>query len=145
MDVSEITQMMFDPRCLMSGSDPKHGKILTASALFRGEQISTGDVEMNLKKLGDKHAGQFVEWIPNRMMTSICKVNPAMRSSNISGTIISNSTSIQSSMRRLVNSFDKMYKKKAFLHWYTEEGMDIQEFEEARQNLNDLISEYQQY
>ena len=79
------------------------------------------------------------------MMSSICKVNPAMQSSNISGTLIANSTSIQSSMRRLVNSFDKMYKKKAYVHWYTQEGMDLMEFEEARANINDLISEYQQY
>ena len=38
-----------------------------------------------------------------------------------------------------------MYAKKAFLHWYTGEGMDVLEFEEARSNLNDLINEYQQY
>lgn len=125
MDVNEITNMMFDPRCLMSGNDPKYGKMLTASCLFRGQNISTGEVDMILKKLGDKYASQFVEWIPNRMMSSICKVNPAMNSSNISGTMISNSTSIQSSMRRLVTNFDKMYKKKAFIHWYTGEGMDI--------------------
>ena len=34
---------------------------------------------------------------------------------------------------------------KAFLHWYTNEGMDEMEFTEAESNLNDLISEYQQY
>ena len=128
MNIPEITAQMFDPRVLMSSSDPKYGKILSASALFRGESISTSEVEHNLKKLSDKHAGQFVEWIPNRMMCSICKVNPAMKMSNISGSIVANSTSIQSSMKRLVDSFDKMYAKKAFLHWYTNEGMDIMEF-----------------
>lgn len=38
-----------------------------------------------------------------------------------------------------------MYRRKAFLHWYTGEGMDEMEFTEAESNLNDLISEYQQY
>ena len=38
-----------------------------------------------------------------------------------------------------------MYKRKAFLHWYTEEGMDEQEFEESQINANDLINEYQLY
>ena len=33
----------------------------------------------------------------------------------------------------------------AFLHWYTGEGMDEMEFTEAESNLNDLVSEYQQY
>ncbi len=38
-----------------------------------------------------------------------------------------------------------MYSRKAFLHWYTSEGMDEIEFSEAESNLSDLISEYEQY
>ena len=38
-----------------------------------------------------------------------------------------------------------MFMRKAFLHWYTGEGMDEMEFNEAESNMNDLISEYQQY
>uniref|UniRef100_A0A3B4BGJ1 Tubulin/FtsZ GTPase domain-containing protein n=1 Tax=Periophthalmus magnuspinnatus TaxID=409849 RepID=A0A3B4BGJ1_9GOBI len=33
----------------------------------------------------------------------------------------------------------------SFLHWYTGEGMDEMEFTEAESNMNDLVSEYQQY
>ena len=38
-----------------------------------------------------------------------------------------------------------MFRRKAFLHWYTGEGMEEMEFTEAESNLSDLISEYQQY
>lgn len=38
-----------------------------------------------------------------------------------------------------------MFKRKAFLHWYTGEGMDELEFTEAESNINDLLTEYQQY
>jgi tubulin beta len=38
-----------------------------------------------------------------------------------------------------------MFRRKAFLHWYTGEGMDEMEFTEAESNMNDLMSEYQQY
>ena len=38
-----------------------------------------------------------------------------------------------------------MFRRRAFLHWYTGEGMDEMEFSEAENNMNDLISEYQQY
>nr|CAI5857284.1 unnamed protein product [Callosobruchus analis] len=38
-----------------------------------------------------------------------------------------------------------MFRRKAFLHWYTGEGMEEIEFSEAESNMNDLISEYQQY
>merc|ERR1712182_5648 len=36
-------------------------------------------------------------------------------------------------------------RRKAFLHWYTGVGMDEMEFTEAESNMNDLVSEYQQY
>ena len=38
-----------------------------------------------------------------------------------------------------------MFRRRAFLHWYTAEGMDEMEFTEAESNMNDLVSEYQQY
>merc|ERR1712118_58683 len=41
--------------------------------------------------------------------------------------------------------FTAMFRRKAFLHWYTGEGMDEMEFTEAESNMNDLVSEYQQY
>ena len=35
--------------------------------------------------------------------------------------------------------FSAMYKRKAFLHWYTGEGMDEMEFTEAESNCHDLM------
>ncbi|KAM7266269.1 hypothetical protein ACFE04_004166 [Oxalis oulophora] len=47
--------------------------------------------------------------------------------------------------RRVSEQFTAMFRRKAFLHWYTGEGMDEREFTEAESNMNDLVSEYQQY
>jgi tubulin beta len=63
----------------------------------------------------------------------------------MSATFIGNSTSIQELFKRVGDQFSAMFKKKAFLHWYTSEGMDEIEFDEAESNMNDLVSEYQQY
>ncbi|GAY39105.1 hypothetical protein CUMW_041840 [Citrus unshiu] len=49
------------------------------------------------------------------------------------------------SCKRVSEQFTVMFKRKAFLHWYTGEGMDEMEFTEAESNMNDLVSEYQQY
>ena len=58
-------------------------------------------------------------------MTSICKVSPAYKSSSMSGTSLFNSTTIAQTLKRVDENFEKMYKKKAFVHLYTAEGMDI--------------------
>ena len=63
----------------------------------------------------------------------------------MSATFIGNTTAIQELFKRMSEQFQTMYRRKAFLHWYTGEGMDEMEFTEAESNVNDLISEYQQY
>jgi len=44
--------------------------------------------------------------------------------------------------KRVGEQFTCMFRRKAFLHWYTGEGMDEMEFTEAESNMNDLVSEY---
>jgi len=63
----------------------------------------------------------------------------------MSATFIANSTSIKALFKRVAAQFSAMFRKKAFVHWYLEEGMDEVEFTEAESNMHDLISEYQQY
>jgi tubulin beta len=37
------------------------------------------------------------------------------------------------------SQFQQMFKRKAFMHWYTGEGMDEMEFSEAESNTQDLM------
>merc|ERR1712061_742017 len=61
------------------------------------------------------------------------------------GTFVGNTTAIQEIFKRISEQFTAMFRRKAFLNWYTGEGMDEMEFTEAESNMNDLVSEYQQY
>ena len=83
----------------------------------------------------------FVSWIPNNIKSTIISVPPD--DSPLSGTFVANTTAIQSAFVRISRQFAKMYKRKAFLHWYKGEGMDEMEFQEADKNLADLCTEYQ--
>ncbi|KAH8094227.1 hypothetical protein JL720_4220 [Aureococcus anophagefferens] len=98
LTVPELTQQQFDAKNMMCAADPRHGRYLTCSCLFRG-RMSTKEVDEQMLNVINKNSSYFVEWIPNN----------------------------------------------AFLHWYTGEGMDEMEFTEAESNMNDLVSEYQQY
>ena len=63
----------------------------------------------------------------------------------MAATFMGNTTAIQELFRRISEQFTAMFRRKAFLHWYLGEGMDELEFSEAGSNVNDIISEYQQY
>ena len=60
----------------------------------------------------------------------------------MSATFTGNSTAIQELFKCISEQFTAMFRCKAFLHWYTGEGMDQMEFMEAESNIN-LVSEYQ--
>ncbi|NXD88879.1 TBB4 protein, partial [Halcyon senegalensis] len=63
----------------------------------------------------------------------------------MSATFLGNSTAIQELFKGISEQFTAMFGQKAFLHWYTGEVMDEMEFTEAESNMNDLVSENQQY
>ncbi|GLH09958.1 Tubulin beta-3 chain [Gryllus bimaculatus] len=77
------------------------------------------------------------------MKTAVCDIPP--RGLKIAATFMANTTAIQEVFKRISEQFSAMFRRKAFLHWYTGEGMDEMEFTEADSNMIDLISEYQQY
>merc|ERR1712173_88075 len=142
VSVPELTTQMFDAKNMMCAADPRHGRYLTASAMFRGP-MSTKEVDEQMVNIQSKNSSYFVEWIPNNIKSNICNVS----STNLpmSATFLGNSTSIKEVFKRVIQQFVLMFRRKAFLHWYTGEGMDEMEFTEAESNLNDLVSEYQQY
>lgn len=140
--VKDLTQQMFDSKNMMCATDPKQGRYLTASAVFRGP-MSSKEVDEQMLSIQNKNADNFVEWIPNNIKTSACDIAPT--GLDMSATFIGNNTAIQDMFKRVADQFTAMFRRKAFLHWYTGEGMDEMEFTEAEANMNDLVSEYQQY
>jgi len=142
LTVPELTQQMFDAKNMMCAADPRHGRYLTASALFRG-RMSTKEVDEQMLNVQNKNSSYFVEWIPNNIKSSVCDIPP--KGLKMAGAFIGNTTAIQEMFKRVAEFFQAMFRRKAFLHWYTGEGMDEMEFTEAESNMNDLVSEYQQY
>ena len=115
-----------------------------------------------MQNVQNKNSAYFVEWIPNNVLTAQCDIAP--RGTKMAVTFLGNSTAIQELFKRVSDQFTAMFKRKAFLHWYTQEGMDEMEvwsllssviaehyglimfqFTEAESNMQDLVAEYQQY
>lgn len=140
--VAELAQQLFDSKNMMAASDPRHGKYLAVSTIFRG-QMSMKEVDEQMYNMQQKNSSYFVEWIPNSVKTAVCDIAP--KGFKMAATFIGNSTAIQELFKRVSDQFSSMFRRKAFLHWYIGEGMDEMEFTEAESNMNDLVSEYQQY
>ncbi|CAN7139633.1 unnamed protein product [Brassica rapa subsp. narinosa] len=71
--VPELTQQMWDAKNMMCAADPRHGRYLTASTVFRGK-LSTKEVDEQMMNIQNKNSSYFVEWIPNNVKSSVCDI-----------------------------------------------------------------------
>jgi len=142
LSVPELTQQMFDGKNMMAACDPRHGRYLTVAAIFRG-RMSMKEVDEQMLNVQNKNSSYLLNGFPTMLKQLFAMFHP--RGLKMSSTFIGNSTAIQELFKRISEQFTAMFRRKAFLHWYTGEGMDEMEFTEAESNMNDLVSEYQQY
>lgn len=141
-NVNHLINEMFQEKNMMTACNPHYGKYLTVAAVFRG-RVSTKEVEENMLRIQNKHESQYVEWIPSNVKTAVCDIPP--RGFRVSATFMANNTSISQMFDRVHNQFLSMYRRSAFVHWYTGEGMEQSEFLEAHDNIEDLCQEYALY
>ena len=112
--------------------------------MFRG-RMSMKEVDEQMLNIQNKNSSYFVEWIPNnvsfknllklcsnslrktrfikfcvQVKTAVCDIPP--RGLKMSATFVGNSTAIQELFKRVSEQFTAMFRRKAFLHWYTGEG-----------------------
>ena len=142
LTIPELAQQMFDAKNMMSASDPRHGRYLAATAIYRGS-LGFRPVDEQMLNIQNKNSSYFVEWIPNNINSLLCDISPKGIARAV--TFIGNSTAIQEMFKRIAEQFTFLFRRKAFLHRYTGEGMDEMELSEAESNMNDLVSEYQSY
>jgi len=156
LTTAELTNSVMDRKSYYVNIDPENGKFLTASVIYRGrpEDITTFDVDKQIANLPfqSEYLGQFAEWIPNNFKYSLISVGAKGWDSNtndvvtipMSATFVANHTAIKDCFKLFMSKFKALYARKAFLHWYYEEGMDDDNFAEASLKINDLITEYQE-
>merc|ERR1712141_860108 len=140
--VKDITEAAFDPKQMFMAPDVREGKYLTAAVTWGGG-FSTKDVDEQMLNMQMKNTAYFVEWIPNNIKSSMCNIPNDGYGGN--AVFMGNNTAMKLLNTRILDQFSKLYGVKAYLHWYTGEGMDEMEFQEAESNVTDLVAEYTQY
>ena len=90
LTVPELTQQMFDAKNMMCAADPRQGKFLTASAIFRG-RMSTKEVDEQMLNIQTMNSQFFVNFVPNNIKSTVCDIPP--KGLKMAATFIGNSTS----------------------------------------------------
>eukprot|EP01083_Nonionella_stella_P032287 88367_1 len=139
--LSRLSDNVWDKKHLLTSiAEEDGGKFLSASIMYRGQDVASAQVDDITKKYLNRQHDQFVEWIPNNIKTAIITLKPQKVVK--SATLVANITSVKDCFERIWASFNKLFEKKAFFHWYQGEGMHEIEFIDAEAQIKDLIMEY---
>jgi len=141
-----LTSEVFNPNNMMVNCDPSQGHYMAACVMYRGA-INPTDVSQAITAI--KKRNKFANWCPVGVKVGI---NPkpmvkipgdGILEAPSSACLIGNNTAITDVFTRIDKKYDKMYERRAFLHWYIREGMEDGEFPDAREDIDDLRADYQ--
>lgn len=140
---NDAIRSLTESKAALVDCDLELGRFISATACFRGGDTSLFDAYQILSTIKSNESDRFVHWMPSNWNYTFASRGPANLAA--SATLVSNNTSVQTLFKRVLDAYHLLFDRKAFLHWFTGEGMDEMEFVEAAANVSDLVAEYQQY
>ena len=119
-------------------ADLRKGLFLSSALMVRGN-VQISDVRRNIDKLSENT--NFIYWNKDGWKTGICSVPPIKQMYSVLS--LANNTCIRYTFEELKIRFSKLYTRKAHLHHYLNvNGMGIEQFQSAYDNLTDQICFY---
>lgn len=104
-------------------------------------------VHKSLLRIRERKLATFIPWGPASIQVALSKKSPYIQTSHkVSGLMLANHTSIASLFKRILDQYDRLRKRNAYIEQYRKEPMfedGLEEFDDSRQVVKDLINEYE--
>ncbi|XP_049529534.1 tubulin alpha-4 chain-like [Anopheles darlingi] len=145
----ELTQQCFEPANQLVRCDPQAGRYMSCCMLYRGD-VSPLDINRAVQELRAKRSAQFVEWCPTGYKIGINYQPPmAVPGADLAHVdralcMLANNTAVRTAWARIVEKYRVLYDRKAFLHHFLDEGLEVLDLEEAIENIATLIDDYKE-
>ena len=116
--------------------DPRHSTLLSAALLLRGD-VTVSDAQRNLARL--RPSIRLPPWNPDGVKIGLCST-PTL-GQPLSMLALTNSCCMAEVFGTLTGRFDRLYKRKAHVHHYTQ-FMEAEALAQARESLATVQAEY---
>ncbi|KAN0061193.1 gamma-tubulin [Thecaphora frezii] len=145
--VLDVMRRLLQPKNRMVSTQgaSKSSCYISILNIIQGE-VDPRDVHKSLLRIRERHLASFIPWGPASIQVALSKRSPYVPSSHrVSGLMLANNTGIAHLFKRMVDQYDRLRKRNAFLDMYKREPMfanDLSEFDEARETVAELMGEY---
>lgn len=113
------------------------GKFLSAFLLFRGK---ARELPLDLPPLAQFQDQWSFPWLPDTLKTAYSRLSPKGLKMSIG--LIGGHTGVSEVLEELVQQGNELYSRKAFVHWYTAKGMEMESLEEGIRAGEELAERY---
>eukprot|EP00775_Hariotina_reticulata_P006380 gene6380-6612_t len=117
-------------------ADPRSHSYLATALMMRG-RLALSDAQRNIARL--RPSLKMAHWNSEGFKLGLCSQPPVGLPYSL--LCLSNNCCIADTFSNLMSRFDKLYKRRIFLHHY-QEYMETQGFDEAAATLHSLIDDY---
>nr|AHG26159.1 gamma-tubulin [Nosema pernyi] len=139
----EVLRKLYLPKTKLATFETlKSTAIISTLNILNGVE-DPNDVQKAILRLQDSSLVNFVPWMPSSMGISLSRnIKTRINSSRVSGLSLTNTTGTSSLLSKIVGQFDKLRKQKAFVEIYRKFGVELQNFDECREKVCEIIERY---
>lgn len=145
--VLDVMRRLLQPKNRMVSINPsKTSCYMSILNIIQGEADPT-DVHKSLLRIRERRLASFIPWGPASIQVALTKKSPYLQHTNrVSGLMLANHTSVATLFKRIIQQYDPLRKRNAFIQQYEKSAPfadGLGEFDEARAVVMDLIHEYE--
>jgi tubulin gamma len=145
--VLDVMRRLLQPKNRMVSVTPsKSSCYISILNIIQGEADPT-DVHKSLLRIRERRLASFIPWGPASIQVALTKKSPYLQHTHrVSGLMLANHTSVATLFKRIVQQYDRLRKRNAFIDQYKKEAPfadGLGEFDEAKAVVVDLIKEYE--
>ncbi|KAF7440957.1 gamma-tubulin [Pleurotus ostreatus] len=144
--VLDVMRRLLQPKNRMVSTTPsKTACYISILNIIQGD-VDPTDVHQSLLRIRERQLANFIPWGPASIQVALTRRSPYVTTNHrVSGLMLANHTSIASLFKRMLDQFDRLRKRNAFMEQYKKEKMfenGLEEFDDARATCDELLKEY---
>lgn len=142
--VLDVMRRLLQPRNQMISVNVRRGYYISLLDIIQGE-VDPTQIHNALERIRERKLAKFIPWGPGCLQVCPAQHSPYMtrQKHKITGLMLANHTSIHTIFGKLIEQYDTIRKRSAYLDGFLDKpGFETEEFDAAREAAASLKDEY---